>query len=79
MMAKRRWSPGHPALLLLGSVLALSGLLILLGLAATLYDERWSARLVSLGIPGALLSELVGLTAAVVGGAIIAAAWVRRR
>lgn len=75
MKMRRAWNRGHPALLLAGLVLSLSGLVILTGLAAMLYDESLSSGLVLLGIPTTLLIEVLGVVAAFAGGAILAAAW----
>ena len=79
MKTRRAWNHGHPAVLLVGLMLILFGLATLTGLVAMLYDESLSRRLVLLGIPTTLLTEVLGITAALTGGAIFAAAWANRR
>ena len=56
---------------IIGSVLCLIGLAVLAGLGLAIYRRDTGDLLVGLGIPGALLLSLLGLSLAVIGGAMV--------
>ncbi len=62
-----------------GCLIALAGLAILAALGVTLYNHAASTVLVDLGIPGAMMIGLAGLTLLFVGGALALRREGRRR
>jgi len=68
-----------PVIVATGVLLMLTGITILVGLGLGIYTQRGSVMLMRTGIPTILLSEFVGLTAALSGAAIIAGVVAARR
>jgi hypothetical protein len=64
---------------IVGIAVALAGVAILAALGVALYNRAASTVLVDLGIPGAMLTGLAGLTLLFVGGAIALRQGGRRR
>ncbi|HTI66309.1 MAG TPA: hypothetical protein VL460_02050 [Caulobacteraceae bacterium] len=55
---------------ILGGVMAAAGLVLLAALGFALYDHEASKVLIDLGIPGALLASLAGLSLLLIGVAV---------